>query len=417
MMSIRLIEQRISDRRSFSVPFQRLTWELVKKIGPDMQRHHWLYLSILLGLMGASAIILICCTFHDPEEHRVTPSTNKGKKWRIGYYEGGPYINYPANLKAIAEGLAKLGWIEDFSFPETGATTDSRAVWEVLSRIDSRYIHFVPDAYWSAGWDDLLRIEKRSAALFKLQIKSVDFIIAMGTWAGQDLANDLHGLPTMVVSTSDPIQSGIIKSATDSGFSHVHAKCDPNRYIRQLRLFHEIFGFKRLGLVYENSVEGRSYAAIADAEKVAEEKKFELIKCEAPFSGIGARESSAYLIQCHHKLASQIDALFLTVHRGVDLARMDEILAPLLVYKIPTWSQRGPVEVRHGVLLSIARSGFKAVGEYQAGIMAKILNGARPGELNQIFEDPKRIAINMNTASMIGFNPPAGLMKVADERY
>ncbi len=382
-----------------------------------MQGYRLPKFSMLLGLIGVLLLSFLCCTSENSDENRISPSTNKGKKWRIGYYEGGPYINYPANLKAIADGLVELGWIQKYNAPEMGASVDSKAVWKVLSTVESRYIQFVPDAYWSAGWDDLLRIENRTAAVFKLQSKSIDFIIAMGTWAGQDLANNLHSVPTMVVSASDPVRSGVIKSATDSGFDHVHAKCDPNRYIRQLRVFHNIFGFKRLGLVYENTTEGRSYAAIADLEKVAAEKNFTLIKCEAPFSGVGDRESLANLIHCHKKLAPQIDALFLTVHRGVDLKHMDEILTPLLDHKIPTWSQRGPVEVRHGVLLSISRAGFRAVGRYHADIMVRILNGAHPGALDQIFEDPKRIAINLNTASMIDFEPPRGLMKVADERY
>jgi hypothetical protein len=58
-----------------------------------------------------------------------------------------------------------------------------------------------------------------------------------------------------------------------------------------------------------------------------------------------------------------------------------------------------------------------AKGMYHAKIMAKIFNGAHPGELDQIFEDPKKIAINLKTAQAIGFKIPRGLMQVADEVY
>ena len=74
---------------------------------------------------------------------------------------------------------------------------------------------------------------------------------------------------------------------------------------------------------------------------------------------------------------------------------MNEILAPIIAEKIPTWSQRGPREVRHGVLMSISRGGFEAVGLYHAVIMARIFNGAKAGNLSQIFADPKKIAINL----------------------
>jgi ABC-type uncharacterized transport system substrate-binding protein len=351
------------------------------------------------------------------DAYRTAPITNHGKKWRIGYYEGGPYINYPANLRAIAKGLAALGWMENIPLPETENASETREIWQVLARARSHYIQFVEDAFYSADWNETFRAAKRTAVLKQLQSKQLDFMIAMGTWAGQDLANNLHSVPTMVVSSSDPVASGIVKSADRSGFVHVHARCAPNRYIQQVRLFHDIVGFNRLGVVYENSVVGKTYAALSDVRTVAAERGFELLTCEAPWSEMSVRGCMRNLARCHEMLAPRIDALFLTVHQGVDLRHMDEILNPLMAYKIPTWSQRGPQEVRHGVLLSISRGGFQSIGEYHAKIMAKIFNGARPGELSQIFEDPKRIAINMKTAQAIGFKIPRGLLQVADEVY
>ena len=44
-------------------------------------------------------------------------------------------------------------------------------------------------------------------------------MIAMGTWAGQDLANGEHSVPTVVASCSDPIGSGIVKSAEEQTLS------------------------------------------------------------------------------------------------------------------------------------------------------------------------------------------------------
>ncbi len=41
------------------------------------------------------------------------PATNKGKKWRIGYIEGGPWRDYQSNLAALIINLTKMGWIEN----------------------------------------------------------------------------------------------------------------------------------------------------------------------------------------------------------------------------------------------------------------------------------------------------------------
>lgn len=376
------------------------------------------YRTLLSALsVGLAVILYPIYPVEGSHGFRTHPTTHNGKKWIIGYYEGGPYVNYPANLRAIAAGLAQMGWMEKIPIADVKNPPDSKTVWAALSNTKSAYLRFDPQAYYNANWDNTQRARNKKAAIEALQRKTLDLIIAMGTWAGQDLANDQHSVPVMVVSSSDPVRSGIIKSAARSGFNHVHARCDPNRYVRQVRLFHDIIGFKRLGVVYENSLVGKSYAAIEDIKIVAARQGFETVTCEAPWSGVPRQERIRNVVECHKKLAPRIDALYLTVHTGVDSRNMDEILAPMIAHHIPTWSQRGPQEVRNGVLLSISRGGFGPVGAFHAAIMAQIFNGADPGGLNQVFEDPRNIAINLKTAKAIGFTPPKGLMMVADEVY
>jgi len=353
------------------------------------------------------------------DDTSLSPVLNNGQKWRIGYYEGGSYINYPANLRTIVAGLAELGWMRPLNIPAMSDATDAKAVWDYLvEHAKSTYLEFVSDGYWSAQWEKEDRAALKDRVIRRLNKKNdIDFMIAMGTWAGQDLSNYHHTTPTMAVSVSDPVRSGMSATAEDSGIDHFHAKCDPTRYIRQLRLFHRLVKFNTLGVVYENSLVGKTYAAFDDIQKVAKERKFDVVLCESPFSDIDQKVATEQTIKCHHTLAQKVDALFVTVHRGIDQKRMDDLLGPFITNKIPTWSQRGPIEVKKGVLFSISRGGFKAVGRFHAEVMAKVFNGQKPRKIKQLFEDPKLIAVNTQTAKMINFKIPKSILRIADEVY
>lgn len=370
------------------------------------------------------AIVLLSCLITPTivlaqKDLSLSPVLNQGHKWRIGYYEGGAYVNYPANLRTIVAGLIELGWMAPINIPQMNDTAESKPVWDILVRdVKSKYITFVADGYWSAQWSKDARKSIKENVIERLNNKKdIDFMIAMGTWAGQDLSNTQHATPTMAVSVSDPVRSGMSATAKDSGIDHFHAKCDPTRYIRQLRLFHRLVQFKKLGVVYENSAAGKTYAAMDDIQTVAKERNFEVITCESPISDVDRQVSTNIIIQCHQALAQKVDALFVTVNPGMDVKRMNELVPPLFAKNIPTWSQRGPTEVKKGILFSISRSGFKAVGKYHAGVMAQVFNGKIPRRINQIYEDPKLIAVNTKTAELINFKIPNGIMRIADEIY
>ncbi|MHB8765111.1 MAG: ABC transporter substrate-binding protein [Deferrisomatales bacterium] len=341
-----------------------------------------------------------------------------GTRWRIAYLEGGAYPDYQVIFKAIVVALAEKGWLDDPGFSEP-YDPDHRAVWERLADGGkSRYVEFVRDAFYSSNFDPELRVKTRAELLRRLtERKDIDLVIAMGTWAGQDLANDEHSVPTIVASTSDPVGAGIVAGAADSGRDHLHAKVDPTRYETQVLLFHDIAGFRRLGLVFEDTPEGRSYAAVPAVEKAAAELGFEVVTCSAPFSGVEQPEAVENVLRCHEELAPRVDALYLTVHRGVTLQDLPRLLEPLVRRKVKTFSQLGTQQVRHGVLFSVAQSGYRPVAGFHAHVIAQVFNGKKPRAMPQLWQDPAQIAINLKAAAAIGYTPPVDILLVADEIY
>lgn len=340
------------------------------------------------------------------------PATNNGKKWRIGYYEGGPYIDYPKSLIATVNGLIELGWASPVEIPFQNIT-QTQELWTWLAtQLKSEYIEFVADAHYSANWDPEVRKTTAAQIIERLSTKrDLDAMIAMGTWAGQDLANDKHQVPIVVESTSNAIASNIVKSLEDSGYEHVHARLDPFRYERQVKIFHDIIGFQKLGVAYLHTNEGRSYAAIDDVEKVAAAEGFEIVGCDL------VEPTETNTIQCFRDLVGKVDAIYVTLQKGINKNSIPTLVEIANTNRTPTFSQSGSEEVKNGFLLSISTASYKYVGQFYAQTLAKIFNGAKPRQIDQLFEDPPKIAINLKTAEIIGYDPPVDVLGAADEIF
>lgn len=355
----------------------------------------------------------------DKNEFSTDPNTHNGKKWRLAYYEGGPYTDYQQVFTETIRGLMKLGWIETAELPKQQGE-ENTVLWEwLVTKAKSKYLEFPKDAFYSADWNNKTRQQVADQLMKRLtEVKDIDLLIAVGTMAGQDFANKKHATPTLVLTASDPIAAGIIKSVEESGFEHVHATIDPKRYERQVRVFHEIIGFKKLGMVFEDSVNGKSFSAIDIVEKVAKERGFEILKCYSLDDVIDdpkARGES--VIKCFKDLVKKVDAIYITQQGGVNEKTIPEMVSISNEHHIPTFSQAGSAEVKAGVLLSLSQAGFRYVGEFEAQNVAKIFNGAKPNKLTQLFEEPPKIAINLKTAEIIGFNPPIVLLGATDEIF
>ncbi|MBM9617022.1 ABC transporter substrate-binding protein [Desulfobulbus rhabdoformis] len=344
------------------------------------------------------------------------PRLNNGKKWRVAYYEGGPFSEYTDTMRTLVAGLIELGWITKENPPDYHQEMPKPFL-DWLIKSNSPYLSIEPENCYSANWDDKVRVKFKNELLSKLKNGAIDLVIAMGTWAGQDLASNDHSIPVMVLSTSDPIRAGIIKSAEDSGFDHVTARVDPTRYLRQIRMFHRIAGFNTLGIAFENSPDGKIYSALNEARQVAKERNFQIVTCEVHDSIPDFTESDQSCYQCYRELIKKADAVYVTALACAD-RRTSEIADILKNGSVPSFSLLGSKGVKEGLLLSISSdSGYAELGRYNSDKFGKILNGSMPRTLNQIFRDPLDIAVNLETAKAIHFDIPKSILKIATEIY
>lgn len=384
-------------------------------------------MNMLRGIWVALALVLLILPGHptvaaDADATPTAPVLRPdGGKWRLGYYEGGQYPDYAVILKATVRGLVELGWMEPLDLDPPGLDPAvPGALWRHLARnARSDYLTFVEDGFYAAGnFDRDVRATVRETLLDRLTAAGdIDLMIAMGTWAGQDLATDRHDVPTIVMSTSDPVGSGIVPSAEDSGLPHLHAKVEPDRYARQVELFHDVIGFSVLGIVYEDSPEGRTFGAVDAVERTAAARGFRVERCHAPFSDVPLAAAEEAVLRCYADLAGRTDAVYLTAHRGLGDATLPQVVETLAGAGVPSFSMLGESEVRRGLLMSVAQNNYAYVGQFHADTIARVFNGAAPGDLSQVWLAPAKIALNLRTAERIGYDPPVDILLASDEIF
>ncbi|SFJ23692.1 ABC-type uncharacterized transport system, substrate-binding protein [Desulfomicrobium apsheronum] len=368
-------------------------------------------------LLSATCILMTGYFARAWAEQSADASSNPHKKWRVAYVEGGPYTDYQQIFAGTVRGLAKLGLIEngDVPVPENSESTQEMWTWLCANAGGGR-MEFLPDGYYSSNWDEKLRVSNKADIMRRIHERGdVDIILAFGTWAGQDMATDEHSVPTFSMSVTDAVDAGIVASAEDSGLDHVHAQVEPGRYERQVAIFHDVFKFRRMGVVYEDTPDGRSSSGIPAVEKAARELGIELVPCTTTLNLPDLDQSFENLRSCVESLSTRCDAIYLTVNTGMQGHRIRELLQPIIAAGIPSFSQSGPGETKLGVLMSLAQTDFDDVGLFEANAVAKVLDGAKPRDVNQIFEGPLGLAINLKMAMLIGWNPPFEILAAVDE--
>jgi ABC-type uncharacterized transport system substrate-binding protein len=335
------------------------------------------------------------------------------KPLRILYLEGGEYINYERVLYGFLSALHSQGLIS--ALPARGNT---REMWRFVARLPPGRLEFVRDGYYSDDWNQTLRARNKAAIFSRLaQEKDVDLILAMGTWAGVDMVTDEFHTPVMVLNTTDAYSSGLVKTPLESGRRHVYVAMDPNWLPRQLVFFHDLFRFKRLGITYDDSQAGRNAVGLHTIERIAPLLGFEIVPCSGQLDLADMEEAYRRLLDCHEKLAGQVDAMYITSSSAVKPETIAALVEPFNRRQIPTFGQDAEGGVKNGILLDIARNDPEEEGAFAADALREILAGTPPGQARHLFESMINISLNMDTARKIGWHPPFELLRSIDVLY
>jgi ABC-type uncharacterized transport system substrate-binding protein len=365
----------------------------------------------------------------DLQEFSLDPFLKNGERKHniavviYGVWEDFP--DYSEVFMGMINGLAEIGWIDHIPDSAFYYSPDKRQIKEVIDIIGmiedeeySAYLNFSRDLYFDMEWDKETAKSRKFRDLVS-EDSGVDLIIALGTGPGEVFSalEDLS-IPVVADSISDPLGSGIIPSYSDSGRDNLTVRVDPDRYKRQIRMFYDVVGFKRLGIIYEDTPEGRAYGAVKDIELISREKGFEIVRNTnvLPVDAGEVACEAQYLVAVE-EVCKESDAVYFGIVNGLSSRNLPNIMKIANRYKLPTFSMKGSAYVKQGVLFGVSESEEVATGIHNAKNIVQILRGKKPRSIDQIFEHVPHIAINLDEAKKIGYDVPIDIIASSDEIY
>ena len=372
-----------------------------------------LILSLFLSGCGTSQVREIAVRHADYEFDMTPCKQADGEPFHIGIMDLVPPIESSYLwLKGLVHGLQDAGYISekvDFS----NAPDNFVAFYQYLISQDlGDYIVF-DDDFFLVGTSRDKELGERLKK--KVQEGQLQIIVSTGTDPGLFLKELDLGIPFLVSLATDPIASGIIDSAEDTGDENIWALVEPNPYFRQFGVYHTMMGFETLGMV-----------VVDEYDIIAGNSEY---RRKAQELGVTLRELS---VTEEETLSGDYTEVLMEKLKNFDLTGLDGILfafgsindeqAPVVSEYlsgkgIPVLIGDGDSLVKNGGLISMSCFDYEGYGYYAAMVMSNILHGQKAGDQPCLYYSAPHIVLNLTTAEKTGFDTDLELLRSTDVIY
>lgn len=339
-----------------------------------------------------------------------------GSAFTIGYVDLDPYPATGEWLYRFIEQLREDGWITyPGELPFDVNNTDARQLIDYLSRQDlGDYIRFSGQAnyYISESYDGKEYVKQDLAK--HIQQGDVDLLLCLGTQPAEFVIHEMEitQVPVMVSAVVDPVAAGLVESGEYSGRPNVWVHTSTGIYTSQMKLYYDSFPFQNIGMAYYDV----SIASLKAYQEAADELGFQITAKK-----ISAKVTDTYydeLEQVYQELASQgIDAFLLNSDIIKDESRIKPLLDIFYERNIPVFVQASEYYVRDGAVMLIESLDAQLSASFLTDTMSQILNGAKPGEISQVFVTPPYLNINLEAAEQIDFPVTEDMILSAGRLY
>lgn len=226
-----------------------------------------------------------------------------------------------------------------------------------------------------------------------------DAIVAIATPSAQAAVAASRGrVPVVFSAVTDPVGAKLIQEEGKST-EMVTGVSDLTPVAKHLALVQEIVpGAKTIGIVH-NPGEANAVVLVDLAKKAAPELGLEVVVASAPTSGD--------VLQATRSLVGKADAVYIPTDNTV-ISALEAALKVGEEAKMPIFA--GDTDSVNRGAAAAAGFDYYDVGRQTGAQVAKILNGAKPGEIPVEGVDKMQLAVNPAAAGRMGVTLPKSVM-------
>lgn len=235
--------------------------------------------------------------------------------------------------------------------------------------------------------------------------EGVDVIVSITTPTSQAMAAATKDIPIVFATVTDPVKAKLISQYKQPG-GNITGVSDAAPIAEQLKLFRELVpNLKKIGFVYNPGLDS-SKATLGWMKEQTKPLGIEVVESAAP--------TTNEVIPAARKLVGNVDAIYVPNDTTV-VAALETIVKIGQETKTPvfTGETRG---VERGAVASLGLN-YTEVGRLAGHMVADILNGKKPGEIDAVIAYEKlptfNVVLNKKSAEAMGVKIPDSTLKRA----
>ena len=367
------------------------------------------------GILAALAAALSSAALPSQAQERLV----SGRPAGVILVTSGSDVRFRRILIKTLQALQRMKIILFAPADDAESRTGTADIWGACAfALQGPFLRFLPDGHYSYDFTPEKRPEVLRSMVSRIrERKDVDVILVFGTEPTLDIAEAVKDIPIMSLSTTDPVNSGVVADEEDSGQDNLHVLVTKDFFFRQVENLYAIHPFEDIGFIVAEQRAGRT--GLGDVRSAC--VKLGVTLHDATYVEKEVPEDSERFPEFKEALVKLLD-------EGVEAVlfpwfpcsdeQFEEVLSLLVKRGVWGYSLDGPRFVSRGIMLGAGQENFESYGLFEADVLRRIIvDNELPRSISQVFVQQNRLSINLRTAMQIGWQVPFEVLVSAEEVY